>query len=294
MEITIALNLESGNFEGGFAPVTVVMRRLSNEGEATPTEITFQLPPCPEMPTLYENWQKQYRELVAPDASRGFKKGQPTHISISEKIANCDRTARDLREGLNQWLAPIKEGLEPKLRLSRARLIHCQIQTQGISGDRVKDILHRLPWQEWDLFPKNAKVEVVLSLGEASPAIRPIEPESEPKRLKRVRILGILGVGGGEIDLQADEQLVRKLPGAEPLFLSEPQRSDFAKLWDESWDILFYGGHSQTEDSGQTGLLYLGDEPLNIQEIRRTLQAAIEKGLKLAIFNSCDGLGLAR
>ncbi|MEM6404689.1 MAG: hypothetical protein AAF757_31430, partial [Cyanobacteria bacterium P01_D01_bin.116] len=34
-------------------------------------------------------------------------------------------------------------------------------------------------------------------------------------------------------------------------------------------------------------------ESLNLQEIRNTFQEAISKGLQLAIFNSCDGLGLA-
>ena len=31
-----------------------------------------------------------------------------------------------------------------------------------------------------------------------------------------------------------------------------------------------------------------------LEEIKKTLRSAISKGLKLAIFNSCDGLGLAR
>ena len=52
---------------------------------------------------------------------------------------------------------------------------------------------------------------------------------------------------------------------------------------------------AQTQKDGQSGLLYINrEEVLDIQEIRRTLGIAISQGMKLAIFNSCDGLGLAQ
>ncbi|MEQ8957496.1 MAG: hypothetical protein RLP02_06160 [Coleofasciculus sp. C2-GNP5-27] len=35
------------------------------------------------------------------------------------------------------------------------------------------------------------------------------------------------------------------------------------------------------------------DEWLSISQLQNTLKDAIRKGLQLAIFNSCDGLGLA-
>nr|MBA3924146.1 CHAT domain-containing protein [Nostocaceae cyanobacterium] len=77
----------------------------------------------------------------------------------------------------------------------------------------------------------------------------------------------------------------------------KPSRQEFNdKLWDsQGWDILFFAGHSETEQS--TGIIYINENPINnsltIAQLEEALKAAIEKGLKLAIFNSCDGLGLA-
>jgi CHASE2 domain-containing sensor protein len=63
-------------------------------------------------------------------------------------------------------------------------------------------------------------------------------------------------------------------------------------LWDATWDILFFAGHSATE--GEQGRIHLNpQDSLTIEELRYGLQRAIANGLQLAIFNSCDGLGLA-
>lgn len=80
-------------------------------------------------------------------------------------------------------------------------------------------------------------------------------------------------------------------------FLTQPSRQEFdTALWDDQgWDILFFAGHSQTEQ--QTGRLYLHDGPehrsLTLEHLQEGLRTALERGLQLAIFNSCDGLGLA-
>ncbi|WP_168186582.1 CHAT domain-containing protein, partial [Hydrocoleum sp. CS-953] len=68
------------------------------------------------------------------------------------------------------------------------------------------------------------------------------------------------------------------------------------KLWDEKgWDIICFSGHSQSEADGSTGYFYSDNETkMTIEELENYLATAIRKGLQLAIFNSCDGLGLAR
>jgi hypothetical protein len=64
-------------------------------------------------------------------------------------------------------------------------------------------------------------------------------------------------------------------------------------LQDEiGWDILFFSGHSQTQ--GTQGRIFLNhDDSLTMAELRDTLLPASAKRLQLAIFNSCDGLGIA-
>jgi cellobiose-specific phosphotransferase system component IIC len=63
----------------------------------------------------------------------------------------------------------------------------------------------------------------------------------------------------------------------------------------QGWEIHFFAGHSHTE--GETGRIYLNENPTNnsltIEELQAGLKIAIANGLKLAIFNSCDGLELA-
>ncbi|MDY6902560.1 MAG: CHASE2 domain-containing protein, partial [Cyanobacteriota bacterium] len=77
-------------------------------------------------------------------------------------------------------------------------------------------------------------------------------------------------------------------------FLVEPSRRNINdELWDQPWDIIFFAGHSRTE--GETGRIYINpDYSLTISELWYALRKAVDRGLQLAIFNSCDGLGLAR
>ncbi len=50
--------------------------------------------------------------------------------------------------------------------------------------------------------------------------------------------------------------------------------------------------HSQTK--GDEGIIYINErESLEIGQFKEALKEAIRQGLHLAIFNSCDGLGLA-
>jgi len=65
-------------------------------------------------------------------------------------------------------------------------------------------------------------------------------------------------------------------------------------LWEQQWDILFFAGHGVTKDDGNLGKIKINAQDwLTISEIKNHLKKAISKGLKLAIFNACDGLGIA-
>ncbi|MEM1395261.1 MAG: CHASE2 domain-containing protein, partial [Cyanobacteria bacterium P01_H01_bin.150] len=91
-----------------------------------------------------------------------------------------------------------------------------------------------------------------------------------------------------------DRKLLENLPNAEVTFLVEPSRRNINdELWDQAWDIIFFAGHSSSE--GETGRIYINpDYSLTISELWYALRKAVDRGLQLAIFNSCDGLGLAR
>ncbi|MGB7488049.1 MAG: CHASE2 domain-containing protein, partial [Phormidesmis sp.] len=82
--------------------------------------------------------------------------------------------------------------------------------------------------------------------------------------------------------------------------LQGPNREAFnQELWDErGWDILFFAGHSQSRpseaaDSARGEILLNECDRLTIPQLKHALKKAIDRGLNTAIFNSCDGLGLA-
>ncbi|NJO94333.1 MAG: CHASE2 domain-containing protein, partial [Hydrococcus sp. RM1_1_31] len=134
-------------------------------------------------------------------------------------------------------------------------------------------------------------------LAEVSLSPLNFEPGSITRnQAKEVRILAILGDSTG-IDVNADGYLLKNLPNAEIVFLVEPDRQKVTEsLWDkQGWDILFFAGHSLTQEGGDRGQIYVNpNESLTIAQLKNALTEAIERGLQLAIFNSCDGLGLAR
>ena len=74
----------------------------------------------------------------------------------------------------------------------------------------------------------------------------------------------------------------------------EPDRQQLNdRLWETTWDILFFAGHSETYRN--QGRIFLNPtDSLTLSELRYGLRKAIDQGLQLAIFNSCDGLGLVQ
>ncbi|MDT9341613.1 NB-ARC domain-containing protein, partial [Trichodesmium erythraeum 21-75] len=115
---------------------------------------------------------------------------------------------------------------------------------------------------------------------------------------EKIRILAILS-DAPDVDNEEEKRSLESLPDnkVETKFVDNLSREDFNNLlWDkDGWDILFFSGHSKTE--GQQGRIYINNNKkhnsLTIEELKEALQTAINKGLQLAIFNSCDGLGLA-
>lgn len=226
----------------------------------------------------YQKWQQTYKRL--PDLLRLDRpSAQETNISKPEK---CHQAARALRDSLNQWLEsesfrPLKERLLQKLRQSES--IRFTIQTEELQ-------LQQLPWHQWKFFDEYSRVETVLS----PPNLDLIEKTTKTKN--KVKILAILG-DSEKINISQDRQFLENLPDAEVCFLPEPAREEISdRLWSGPWDVLFFAGHSSTK--GKTGLIAINkDDGLTIDELKHGLKKAIEGGLQLAIFNSCDGLGLA-
>ena len=291
MQIRISLKFSDGDFHQGFGLQKKLVLVVSNEDKST--EIEIKLPPAPEIPVLYQKWKDSYIKLANPQLAR-IKVKQVTSFSYPERHQECEKIAQELRNKLNQWLSNIKPELEAVIKLNAdSEIIFC-VYTQDIKCQSTKDILYRLPWREWDYFSQVYYLEAALCFNKSQSNRNNTIKRQEIFR--RVRITSIFGESEG-INIQVDRELIEKLSqrGAELLVLSQPKRPDFIKLWDEPCDILFYSGHSYSEEHSQVGFLQINQwESLNLEEIKNTLREAIKKGLKIAFFNSCDGLGLAQ
>jgi len=107
----------------------------------------------------------------------------------------------------------------------------------------------------------------------------------------QVRILAVFGDKEG-IDLKKDLALLKKLSSqSEIKVLTEPQREELYEQIEKGWHILFFAGHSYSKEKGMIQINKT--DSLSLDELANSLEKSISRGLKLAIFNSCDGLGLA-
>lgn len=270
----VVLRLD-GELEQGFQ----VTLEIGDDGRLAFSDVTGRLPPAPGLADCLAQWQQQYRQLSVPTRIAlqqiTIRTGPTAHLQA------CRQLATELQQQLHHWLeSPSFHVVEKRLReaIEPSEPVRILLRTTDAR-------LRQLPWHLWEFVEHYPQAEVALSL----PPARSLEHTSSNGQVK---ILAILGDRRG-IDTDTDRQLLTALPEAEVLFLVEPSRQELHHhLWEQPWDILFFAGHSQTEAS--QGRLHLNPEDsLTIAELKYGLRQAISHGLQLAIFNSCDGLGLA-
>lgn len=295
MSKLVVLNLGKGNLQEGFDNAIAQIYERKEDVNLFLIQFTGSLPPAPEITQLYRRWQILYNLLYdcfIPDLSWRQEWESDAEIEIdSDDITNIssiefNKLCNDLKNKINIWLnSATFVNIEQKIRtkLNTTEEIQVVIQTDF-------DEVRRLPWNLWDFFDDYPKAVLCLS----SPEFEQLETTSKSHNNK-VRILAILG-NSENIDIQEDRIILEHLPGAETTFLVEPQRHELdSMLWDQrGWDILFFAGHSSSQVNGETGRICINrHDSLTIEQLKNGLKAAISRGLRLAIFNSCDGLGLA-
>ena len=263
-----------------------VTLEIGTENQRPFAETSGKLPPNKNMVAAIEQWNSNYRSLWKFTRIKAKKISYDG--SISKRRQDCYQAVYELKEQLNNWLLsesfrPIREKWLKYLTPSDE--IRVLIRTTQMQ-------LKKLPWHLWDLVDRDyPKAEITLSVAE----LEHTEVINTSSNKNKLKILAILG-GSDGIDIEKDRQLLKDLPGAATTFLVQPQRQDINnQLWNQHWNILFFAGHSKTE--GDKGRIYINDndiDSLTIAELRYALRNAVKNGLQLAIFNSCDGLGLAR
>ncbi len=287
MERLVTIEIANGNSDLGYhVTLQIAQEYLSPDKRTYDLQVQEQgeLPAATSLLQDFQDWQQSYLDL---DLSSRLEAnlGQITNISNVDLLAKCQIAAQKSLDAFNRWLNA--ESLH-QIREQLARKVNPDERVRFVL--KIDDPqLHRLPWQVADIFSRYNSTEVVLS----SPQFEKIEQLTSAS--SGVRILAILGNSKG-INIEADRQTLAKLPDAKVEFLVEPQREQINdRLWEQPWDILFFAGHSSSSKDNTTGQIYINQtDKLNLEELRYGLKKAIANGLKIAIFNSCDGLGLAK
>lgn len=258
-----------------------VTLQIQEDGKPGYSKIPGSLPPTPELETAYRAWERAYHAL--DNQLRGQAVSTVT-------LSNREVHSLGLRLGnsLNQWLNSGEVSFQPV----RDKLIAALNQNNGeirIIVQSDVDSLYKMPWHLWTLLEECSRAEVSVS---------PLTSEKSYAKFRardKVRILAVIGNKSG-INLKKDKTILNQLPSEEveiKFLLQKPQQYFYQALrQEEGWDILFFAGHSWTE--GNQGVLHINKtEKLTIDDLKHAMRSAIDKGLRLAIFNSCDGLGLA-
>ena len=275
----VSLKIGQGSFATGF----FVTLQINRENLPTELEISSQLPAAPHLPQQYNLWQKAYLGLGLSSRLESNK----AFVSNYSRSEDCDRAAAKLLSSINSWLdADSFRHLKERFlsRLNPADEIRILIQTENVQ-------LQCLPWHLVDWFDPYTKAEIAFS----KPTFEK-EKQSVVGLKQRVRILAVIGNSQG-INTSRDRHLLEQLPHSSVTFLTNTTRQEITEqLWNpQGWDILFFAGHSNSDRQKKTGCIQINNrDNLTTKELKYALTKAVAKGLKIAIFNSCDGLGLAR
>lgn len=278
MSKLVVLNLGSGDLHTGFSEVTV---QLGLNNDPRTMEFRGSLPAAPEIAQLYRNWQILYSALYRQYGWSIRLEIEDTDITNFSEIEFND-LCQQLSCRINDWL-----------NSEQFRKIDQKLRTQLNSNEEIRfiiatrdNLLRRLPWHLWNFFEDYPNAEVALSALELQRA------NTVYKKDKKVKILAIFGNSQG-IDITRDKDFLESLSNKAKInFLIEPQRKKLSnELWTKGWNILFFAGHSYSKE---TGVLQINQTTtITLDKLKYGLKKAINNGLRLAIFNSCDGLGLA-
>jgi CHASE2 domain-containing sensor protein len=280
MSTKVFLSLGQGNLSAGFSQITA---RLESGGQLVAQQ-QGSLPSNLELQHLQRQWQFYYAAYY--DHHSGDLRENVPKIEIEStgvtgfSVTTFQETRQKLEQEMHDWLE--NSSFDP---------ISCQLRSKLNNHHEVviiveteDDCIHRLPWHYWSLITDFSQAEVAFSLST-------YQQQAYVSQRVKPRILAVFGDRTG-LDTSAEAQLICQLP-ADIISLTEPSRATLShKLNDpQGWDMLFFAGHGSNDaiDSIQLSV----QESLTLADLSYVLQSAIKRGLKLAIFNSCSGLGLA-
>jgi hypothetical protein len=296
--LNLVLRVHSGSFNTGFSGELL---------DDSNTVITgFKFPASPEIPQLYRKWQDGSRENTR---LRLTNAGDARLTSHSEE---CKKDKRALEDCSEQWFNDgnfyvLSEKIKNKILASEKiknkiptneTVVRINLVFSHFDVNRDdNDILRRLPWQLWrSLLDSGDSKKSTFALSEDLSRDYTKRNSHDHVLKSPVKILAIFGSDENGLNQQPEKEQLYKLKnnnGVRVQIEEQPNRDRVNQLlWDSKWDILFFSGHSSSQE--RTGTIQINDrDSLSLDDLRSALKESVENGLKIAIFNSCDGLGIA-
>ena len=280
------LEIGHGNFQQGFE---VSLEIKEDEGQSL-AKLDGKLPANTNIENLYQSWQQSFYRMtgIYRNDENWEVDDLATNIASSDLVTDCWQKVQQLEAKMQLWLQPSADINWQKIRERLAQELAGHSQEIRLIIKARKEELWKLPWHIWDLLSDYPDVGIGYSTNEH------YRPPLIQTTHNKVGILAVFG-SSKNIDLTEDLQAINNLKNTEPVFLHQPHSRELIQKLrgGQGWDIFFFAGHSQTESNA--GRIYLNErESLTIDQFKNALTEAISKGLKIAIFNSCDGLKLAQ
>jgi hypothetical protein len=266
---------------------------------------SFLLTPPEQVCRAFQQWQRYISPPTTTTRKIRLEPLAPELETIStDANINLELLAQKFRQDFNTWLDEggwLDDRGQPDARI-RSTLEsyyprhHWHRHEIQIFIETEDKILRSFPWQEWDTLANyglNGKgTEISISVTDFH---RP-EQQNKPQISAKVRILAVFG--DDRLELAQERRLIANLHkyGGDVCILHQPTRHTLATTLGEraGWHIFFFAGHSGSDATGKIGWVEIQTGVIfPITELTDLLANAVRDKLQLAIFNSCDGLGLA-
>lgn len=274
MEIILNFGFQK-SIEAGF-------EMIASTGKSSLGDCNGALPSNPALAEAITEWSKNYQKNASNYGNFiGHWQAQNQKFKIDWKISytTLAKKSANLIKEFNTWLdspefRPIDQYIRNNLQAHEQNLIFIQTNNHQ---------LRQLPWHRWKLLNDFDKTQLVFC-GSNPQKNRPYSLSKNPQ------VLAILGYNyQPECLKQIQKAFSNKITTIEPSNSLELNQ----KICQKTWDIIFYLGHSQTKENGTNSEIQIGSAIVEIKTMQEAFKKAIKKGLKLAVFWSCDGLGIA-
>ncbi|BAZ18746.1 putative Chase2 sensor protein (plasmid) [Calothrix sp. NIES-4071] len=271
------------------------------QGQRLTTQVEYPV----ALTQLYQDWRRAYmnfyqsQPLSQPLRGRCIDGG--VAIAPNNWQALLFKAEANLMYEFNHWLQSA-ELYKIRSTIAAAK-VSDKIETVKISLIQIfltcaPIELDRFPWEAWELGAEFGAQEIQIIRAPLNVGT----PQTLQKQVNwRPRILAVLGDDSG-LNFQGERNALKSLfRVADVQFVSwQPQQTSLQvveqitnAIADSSWDILFFAGHSDESEITGGEISVAPGVSVAISQIAQKLSAAIERGLSVAIFNSCSGLNIA-